>query len=227
VSLPVGDKNVEDLLLWRHPRRTGLVFGIFTLLYIMLEWSKYSLLTLIANALLAVVAAAFVWNLVASFTGRASGVPIPDVLRHGISDAQAKDMTQQLVNIINRGLVFVRRLLTGNDLVLTVQVALALWIIGKIGSFFTTLGLLYTVVFLAFTLPKVYEMYKHDIDRTASRLQNQGQQLYQKHVDPMVQKIPRASNSTTSAPAKKADYRSTADSGASVAPNGGEPKKLM
>ena len=61
---------VENLLLWRDPKKSGIVVAGATLAYLLLEWSHFSLLSIIANTLLVAVSVAFLWNNVANFTGR-------------------------------------------------------------------------------------------------------------------------------------------------------------
>lgn len=61
---------VEDLLLWRDPRRSGLVLTGITAVYILLEWSHLSLLRIVSHSLLAAVTLSFLWNNIASFTNR-------------------------------------------------------------------------------------------------------------------------------------------------------------
>ncbi|DBB08060.1 TPA: hypothetical protein ACH3X3_008263 [Trebouxia sp. C0006] len=168
---------VEALLLWRDPAKTGGVFAGITLLYLLLEWSRFSLLTLIANVLLFLVVLTFLWNNLAQFINK-PGVPIPAILQHGISDSQSKSYAQDLTSGINQLLGFTRRLILGKEVVLTVQVgpvsaglcllsafelavfctmttqvqwvwlitqvAVVLYIVAKIGNYFSTLGLGYT-----------------------------------------------------------------------------------
>lgn len=64
------DAAVEDLLLWRDPARTGIIFGVVTVAYLLLEWSNYSLLSLIANGLLGLVCVAFLWSNGAQFLNK-------------------------------------------------------------------------------------------------------------------------------------------------------------
>ena len=61
---------VEDTLLWRDVKVSAAVFVGLTGLYLLLEWSGLSLLTIISNTLLAVISIAFLWNNVANFTGK-------------------------------------------------------------------------------------------------------------------------------------------------------------
>ena len=55
------------------------------------------------------------------------------------------------------------------------------------------------VVVLAFTVPKIYELKKDDIDSAVSSAHHHGKVHYNKYVEPYVNKIPRASTSSTSA----------------------------
>lgn len=82
-----------------------------------------------------------------------------------------------------------------------------------------TLVYMPTVVVLLFSLPKIYELKKHEIDSATNKVVNQSKQAYSQYGAPYVQKIPRASTSTTSNYSKPSAYDSSADS-ASVAPMG-------
>ena len=66
----VPDVAVENLLLWRDPIKTGGVFGVITLVYLLLEWTHFSLLRLVANTLLGVVCIAFLWSNGAQFLNK-------------------------------------------------------------------------------------------------------------------------------------------------------------
>ena len=52
------------------------------------------------------------------------------------------------------------------------------------------------VVLLAFTLPKAYEVNKHEVDNAVNSVQKQTTSYYKQYAEPYVQKIPRASTST-------------------------------
>ena len=52
------------------------------------------------------------------------------------------------------------------------------------------------VVLLAFSLPKVYELKKDEVDHAVSSVQKQTTTYYKQYAEPYVQKIPRASTST-------------------------------
>jgi riboflavin kinase len=195
ISLPVGNDEVERLLLWRDVRKSGVVLAGITLIYILLEWSNLSLLWIVSNSLLAIVTLTFLWGTVASFTNK-SGVPIPAFVRSGVSESQVRQFAETAVGPINKILAFVKRVLSGQDVVLSLQVALALYIFGYLGKAFTSLALVYTVVLLAFTIPKAYETKKDEVDDVLNSVQKQSTSIYKQYAKPYVQKIPRASTST-------------------------------
>lgn len=54
----------------QDPKKSGVVLGGATLLYLILDVSGLSLLSIVANTLLIAVSISFLWNNIASFTGR-------------------------------------------------------------------------------------------------------------------------------------------------------------
>jgi hypothetical protein len=153
--------------------------------------SGLSVVSIIANTLLLTVAAAFVWNNVAAFAGRSSGFPVPAFLKTGISDAQARSAADAAAVYLNRGLAFAYRLVAGRDVVVAAQAAAALWLVGRVASWFTSLGLIFVAAVLAFSGPKLYELRKADIDGAVAAAASQGKAHYAKFVQPYVAKLPR------------------------------------
>ena len=128
-------RAVEDLLLWRDPKKSGVVFAGISLLYILLEWTGLSLLTIIANSLLVLVSLSFLWNNIASFAGRYGtwqgqhcsigtkcrfhllnaprrsrpGVPVPETFRSGVSERQVKSYAEFATIYLNKALGMLQR----------------------------------------------------------------------------------------------------------------------
>jgi len=201
---------LEELLLWRDPVKSALVLFLFTGLYVLLEWTSWSLISIGATVALFAVITSWLWSTLASFLNR-PGPPVPRILREGVSEKQVQELAQQVTPVINQGLAVGYRLATGKDIFLTAQVAFVLYVTSKLGSWFSVVGWLYATVLLAFTIPKVYELKKPEIDAAAKNVQQQTKQLYEQHAAPLVAKIPRAS-SATPAKAAKADLQATAES---------------
>lgn len=165
VKLPTALQPVEDLLLWRDVPKSAAALGVLTALYLLLEWSGIPLLTLASNILLVGSLVALVWAVVS----RAIGIPgpsdkLPAVLRTGVDEAAAKQVAEKLRVFVNNGLAVVRRVALGEEPLLTLKAAAALFVVGWLGRLASPLGLLFAAVVLLFALPKAYELRKDDVD---------------------------------------------------------------
>ena len=167
------------------------------------------------------MAAAFVWNNVAAFAGRSTGFPVPGFLKTGVTDAQARAAAEAGTVYLNRALAAAYRLVAGRDVVLAAQASAALWLVGRVASWFTSLGLIFVSAVLAFSGPKIYELRKADIDGAVAAAASQGKAHYAKFVQPYVAKLPRAT--VSGGASAGAGAARAADAGATV--TGGEPKK--
>ncbi len=56
--------------MWRDVKKSGLVFGGITLVYLLFEWSGLSLMTIVANILLTVTLGCLAWAFVGHLLGR-------------------------------------------------------------------------------------------------------------------------------------------------------------
>jgi len=203
VSLPISNKKVEDILMWRDVKTSGAIFGGVTLAYLVLEWSGYTLLTLAAYGLLAILGGFLVWTNAAALLHK-PGPPIPSFVKDGISEEEVKKLVTKLTPCINDALGVTYRMITGKDLQLAAKVCGSLFLIAKIGAWFSLFTMVYLVCLAAFILPKVYELKKDEIDSVAAKLLEQLKTLYSK-ADTMVKKIPKAQGSTVAAGEKKTE----------------------
>lgn len=194
LHLPLVSSQVEDLLLWRSWEKTAPVVGAATVLYLLVDLLGNSLVSIQANLLLFAIVVSFVWNNVATFAGSPT-MPVPDLIKNGVKDSDVKAFADQATIYVNKGLGFLFRLLSGKDIVLVGKVAFALLAISRISAYFTTLGLLYTAFILAFTLPKVYELKKTEIDAVVTKAKDQLNSIWAKKLEPALDKIPRGSTS--------------------------------
>ncbi|KAF8060314.1 RTNLB4 [Scenedesmus sp. PABB004] len=168
VQLPAQLQAVEDLLLWHSVPKSGAVLGGATALYLLLEWSGVPLLTWLSNLGLIAVLGCVLWAVAARFTGSTGPADhLPAVLRTGVDEATARALADKAARGANVALSLLGRVLSGSDLPLAGKAFAALWVAGWVGRIITPVGLLYAVVLGAFSLPKVYEMRKDEIDGAA------------------------------------------------------------
>lgn len=190
VKLPFKNPALEELLLWRDPKKSGAALGASTAAFLFLQFAHINLLQTVAFTLLTLVLGCFLWNNLASFTHRPP-VPVPLVLREGIKASDAKDVAEKATVHINKGLAYANRLATGREPVLTGSVVGVLYVVGRLAGAVSIVGLAYSAVLGAFTAPKVYELKKAEIDALVDKARAQWTAVYDKHLHKIVTKIPR------------------------------------
>lgn len=192
VSLPVKNKQIEDLLLWRDTSKSGIALGGATAAFLVLQFARFNAVATFAYALISLVLGSFIWNNIAAFTHRPP-VPVPRVLREGVSEADIRPYVEKSTLYVNKALAFAHRLATGREAALSGTAIAFLYVVAKVSSLFSLVGLAYTVVLLAFTLPKVYELKKDDIDAAVDQGRKQLTTVYDKYLHKYASRIPRAS----------------------------------
>merc|ERR1712222_150607 len=63
-------KEVEDLLLWEDPIKSGGILGGATVAYLLFHCSGYTAMYIVCNLLLVGVVGTFVWSIIAQLLGK-------------------------------------------------------------------------------------------------------------------------------------------------------------
>merc|ERR1712060_159675 len=156
-------KEVEDLLLWEDPIKSGGILGGATVAYLLFHCSGYTALYIVCNLLLVGVVGTFVWSIIAQLLGKPE-FPIPEPKPEAIeklvdcAGTQAKTYTNKAVGIFYR-------ITKGHEPALSLKAAFILYIVAKLTGMFSLLTLVYVACVGAFVGPKVYVLYKEDIDK--------------------------------------------------------------
>lgn len=107
---------------------------------------------------------------------------MPAVLKEGISEAQLRAYAERAAPMINRVLTLVRTVLTGSNPVLSGGVVAGLLAIAFLAARISLLTACYIVIVLLFTLPKLYEMRKDQIDAGLDAGRAKATEVYDKYV---------------------------------------------
>lgn len=189
VRLPYVSDEADALLMWRDPKASGIVLGAATAAYILLGF--FSPLLLVLRGLALLVAVSLIWTIAASMLGR-PGPPVPPIFTTGFSEDQWRSMTSTALPHVNQALGTTGTLLSGTKPALSAQVGGALLAASYILARISLLGLLYTAVVVAFSVPKLYEVRKDDADKLLSTASAKAKQLYGKVDEALLKKIPKA-----------------------------------
>lgn len=192
VYIPFVGRDVEDLLLWRNPRNSAILFGLATLAYVGLAYfDVVSFFSLFGYVLSIAATATFLWAQIGNFVSR-SGPPVPTILTKGVTEEEARQYAVSMLPAVNRVLGTLGVIVSGKDLRLSSLVIGGSYAAARVFSVISPLTLSYLVVLLAFTLPKAYESKQDDVDKVAREVRLRLKEAYDKVNDAVLSKIPKA-----------------------------------
>jgi hypothetical protein len=195
--------QVEDLIYWKNVVRSGLVFatGLFT--FFVLTVGGYTVISLVSNLLLWLLVISFIYTngtlMFATFQGK---TPVnPHTSRWGDDKKQfhltkeaVEEYVEYILPYVNKGIDFVRDVTFCINSMNTLKIIGALWCISIIGNLSSGLTLLFLEFFLAFTVPRLYEMNKQQVDKFVQLAYSQFKIYYDEAVKFVKEKIPKAAD---------------------------------
>nr|CAH7723829.1 unnamed protein product [Callosobruchus chinensis] len=160
--------KVESLIYWRDPKKSGPVFG--GVLAVLLSLTYFSLISVVAYlsllALTGTIAFRIYKNVVQAVQKTGDGHPFKDYLDMDVSLPQDKvrEIIEVAVAHFNAAVIELRRLFLVEDLVDSIKFAVLLWTLTYVGAWFNGMSLIIIAWVALFSLPKVYETNKTQID---------------------------------------------------------------
>ncbi|KAL4631092.1 reticulon-3 isoform X3 [Arapaima gigas] len=160
--------SVKDLVYWRDPKKTGVVFGVSLLLLLSLAtFSIISVISYLLLALLCVTISFRIYKTVIQAVQKSNeGHPFRAFMEEDISvpPETFRKHVDMCLSYINQALRYLSRLFLVEDLVDSLKLAVAMWLLTYVGAVFNGITILILVDVLVFTLPLVYEKNKTQID---------------------------------------------------------------
>jgi hypothetical protein len=117
---------------------------------------------------------------------------LPRLVTEGVAEADLRAAAERLAPALNRGLALAHRALGGREPLLSAGVAGALYVAGKAAARVSLATAAFLPVLAAFTLPKVYEMRKEEVDAGIDAARARATAVYDAHLAGIVRRIPRA-----------------------------------
>ncbi|NP_001191909.1 reticulon 1 isoform 1 [Acyrthosiphon pisum] len=161
--------KVEALVYWRDPISSGIVFG--ATLVVLLSFAYMSLISVVAYLAMFIQSACILLRLYKTALQTVNKTneshPFQEYLDLDIRLPQekAEEVSKLAVVHVNAVLVELRRLLLAEDLVDSAKFFGILWVLTYVGALFNGLTLIIIGFVALFTLPKVYENNKTQIDQ--------------------------------------------------------------
>ncbi|XP_040886832.1 reticulon-3 isoform X2 [Toxotes jaculatrix] len=169
--------SVKDLIHWRDPKKSGLVFGLSMLL--LLSLAAFSVISVISYLLLALLCVTITFRIyksvVQAVQKSTEGHPFKALIDKDVSippETFRKHVDASLT-YINRALKQMSRLFLVEDLVDSLKLAVAMWLLTYVGAVFNGITILILADILLFAVPPVYEKNKTQIDQYIDLVRNQ------------------------------------------------------
>lgn len=160
--------NVQDLVLWKCPKYTGAVFG--TSLVLLLSMASFSLLTVFSTLVLLAMTIVGAYRFYLSVIFRIKGTYDETFDKASAFDLSLpKDKIQEFAQLLdtdlNQSLNKLKSIILWDNVSKSLMAFAALYFVYCIGSSFNFLTLLIIGIVKIFTIPKVYQVYKVQIDQ--------------------------------------------------------------
>jgi len=169
VGPPIDEGPVSELVYWRDPKKSGVVFGSIFLILIGLTFLSF--ISVISYVSLVVLTGTFAFrvykNVLQAIQKTNDGHPFKEYLDADLSlqSDKSEEVYKAVVNYTNVALIRLRHYFLVEDIMDTAKFAAALYALTYIGSWFNGLTLLILGFLALFGLPKVYETNKTIIDQ--------------------------------------------------------------
>jgi len=165
----VNKESLSELVYWRDPKKSGIVFG--SVFVVLIALTLLSLISVVAYTSLAVLSGTFAFRVYKSVLQAvqktSDGHPFKEYLELDLAlpSDKAQELSTAVINYLNTTVTQLRRLFLVEDLVDSAKFGLFLYALTYIGSWFNGLTLLILSFVALFALPKIYETNKTVIDQ--------------------------------------------------------------
>ncbi|XP_067301364.1 reticulon-3 isoform X1 [Pseudorasbora parva] len=161
--------SVNDLVHWRDPKKSGVVFGVSLLLLLSLAaFSVISVISYLLLALLCVTISFRIYKSVIQAVQKSNdGHPFKALMEKDVTvppETFRKHVDACLTHV-NRALKQMSHLFLVEDLVDSLKLAVVMWLLTYVGAVFNGITILILADILLFSVPPVYEKNKTQIDR--------------------------------------------------------------
>ncbi|RWS13440.1 uncharacterized protein B4U79_05343 [Dinothrombium tinctorium] len=161
--------NVSELIYWRDVKKSGIVFGAG--LTLLVAFACCSIISVIAYTSLAVLLGTLCFriykNIMQAVQKTNEGDPFKEYLAMEISPSKDKvhEIVDVILNHVSCSVVKLRDVFFIKDIVDSLKFGVFLWCLTYIGAWFNGITLLILAHIAIFSLPKLYEMNKTQVDQ--------------------------------------------------------------
>jgi len=172
---------VAEYVYWRDPKKSGIGFSASLVLLLSLKYFSFiSVVAYLTLALLSVTVSFRIYkNVLQAVQKSNEGHPFKDYLEMDITLSQDKvsETVEVFISHVNCVTGKLRSLVLVEDLFDTLKLVILAWCLTYVGAWFNGLTLVILALVSAFTLPKVYETNKAQIDMYAEIVRTKSKEV--------------------------------------------------
>lgn len=191
-----GGGKVADIVLWRNKHLSGAILAGVTVTWFLFEVVEYHFLTLLCQVFIAAMLVVFIWSNGAALLDR-NQPKIPEII---LSERAFREFALAFHAKLSRLIFIFQNLAMGRDLRLFLLAIASLWILSVVGSFCSSLNLLYFAYLCIQILPFLYERYEREVDHLVLTGSRDLKKLFRRFDSNVLNRIPRG-------PVKEKKYR--------------------
>ncbi|XP_073101322.1 reticulon-like protein B6 isoform X3 [Elaeis guineensis] len=139
VHTVLGGGKPADIVLWRNKQMSASILAGVTVLWLLFECIGYHFLTFICHSLIFFLVVLFLWSNAASFVNR----PPPNFPEVILPEDLFLSIVHSVRHKVNETFAIFRYVASGKDLKKFLMVVTGLWVLSKMGSWFSFLTFFY------------------------------------------------------------------------------------
>ncbi|KAK4426876.1 Reticulon-like protein B9 [Sesamum alatum] len=187
VHAVLGGGKVADVLLWRDARASGAILIGIAAIWFLFEVAEYTLVALLCHLFITAMLILFIWSSAAQFF-KWNAPNIPKII---LEDSTSREVASIFHRNFNHLLSKFLYVASGYDPRLFLLTIVGFWITSIIGSYISSLNLLFLGFVCLETLPFLYEKYEDEVDSLAYNVNRQMKKMYKKFETQVLAKIPK------------------------------------
>ncbi|KAH9603781.1 hypothetical protein KSS87_018807 [Heliosperma pusillum] len=183
----LGGGLVADILLWRNPKVSALVLLGITFIWLLFEVIEYNFITLVCHISITSMLALFIYRTLAELCKW----KLPEIPTMVMEESTFKHVVVVLHGKCNQLLSKLLEISSGKDIKTFLLAIGTLLMLSLVGTYLSTMNLLFISYICGQIVPFVYEKYEDDVDHFAGKLHGEMKQLYNRIDENVLAKIPR------------------------------------
>lgn len=161
-----------EILFWRDVKTTGAIFLACILL--LTSFNHFTVVTVTTYLLMLALVPPLIYRLAISLKSAVLKTecehPFREWLECDINAFIGKDDKTKLPKLLKDALSDCRRIVLVEDIIDTVKVLVIIYVASHLGEWFSGITLMYLAVIITFSIPKIYDMYRKDINNLGNKV---------------------------------------------------------